>query len=194
MLEKDVLAKEMGVVERWNRRRSERDMSRASTPVKESKTRCSRTTIWLLAILSLVLILIIILGAVLGSLARSRHSVLQPSITEIPAGTTPTSTASTGATGIPSSAVPTPHIASISATGWSVPGPQGYNSIWLFWQDRQGYLSRAAYNSSTGNWTRVSNFVEAREKTPVAASTLDAKWYEDQQVSRCDGASRASRD
>jgi len=138
--------------------------------------------VWLIATLTVLLIVAIVLGAVLGSYAKAGYNRLHPTVTEIPAGSVPTPTGLSGDHGNSPSPTGTPLIASVSVTGWSVPGSQGYNSIWLFWQSRTGYLSRATYNTSTGNWTRVANFVEAKRDTPISATTLDAGWYNGQDV------------
>lgn len=182
MLDKDALAIEMGRDESPKCSGLERIKSPALTPIKERKPRCSRATLWLLAALFVVLIIIIVLGAVLGKMRR-KSTVVAPTVTEVPAGTTPTPTASVVPTAPSQSLAPNQHLASISVTGWSVPGPRGYSSVWLFWQNSEGYLSYAAYNSSTGNWTRVTNFAVAKKSTPIAASALDAQWYKDQEVS-----------
>lgn len=183
ILEKDALAKETGGPG-FHRSDSQRSGGRsgASTPAKEEQPRHSRMMIWLVLVLVIVLALAIILGAVLGTFVNPGHSGPQPSITEIPAGTTPTPTNLPSGTGDSQTPAPTPHIASVAVTGWSVPGSMGYFSVWLFWQNSQGYLSRAAFNSSTGNWTRVSSFAEAKKSTPFAASSLNAEWYSGQEV------------
>lgn len=150
------------------------------------RQRRSRKLIWLVAALIVLLALAIILGAVLGTSIKSGRSspVTLPQVTEIPAGTLPTPT-TTQPTASPTE-TKTPRsenqLASIAVTGWRVPGSQGYNSIWLFWQNREGYLSRAAYNSSTGNWTRVTNFVKAKAGTPIAAATANFEYYAGQEV------------
>lgn len=54
--------------------------------------------------------------------------------------------------------------------------------VWLFWQNSEGFLSYAAYNSSTSNWNNVHNFTMARKNTPIAASALNIKWYQGQEV------------
>lgn len=40
-----------------------------------------------------------------------------------------------------------------------------------------GSLSRHTFNSSTGNWTRVSNFAVAKLGTPIAATTMKTDYY-----------------
>lgn len=183
ILDKDVRTSDLDNGEGSKSYHLERIESRAITPVEKRKPRYSRTTLWLVAMLIVVLIVIIVLGAVLGKMAHRRSTVIAPTVTEIPADTTPTPTTSFVAT-VPSQTIaPTHRVPSVAVTGYNVPGSRGYNSVWLFWQDSQGYLSYAAYNSSTGNWTRVTNFAEARKDTPLAASVLNTDWYKDQKVS-----------
>ncbi|KAH7356143.1 hypothetical protein BKA66DRAFT_253061 [Pyrenochaeta sp. MPI-SDFR-AT-0127] len=146
--------------------------------------RHSRRMVWLVAVLVALLILAIILGAVLGSTINSGHSSTAPQVTEIPAGTVPTPTTTQPTKPPTGTKMPRPegHLASVAVTGWRVPGPQSYNSIWLFWQNKEGYLSRAAYNSSTGNWTRVTNFAQAKDGSPLAAAAVNLDYYDAQEA------------
>lgn len=179
MLEKDSFtqAAELGLV--GNR-------SGASTPAGSENPRHSRMMIWLVLVVVIVLLLAIILGAVLGTFVNpgGHDSTPQPSITEIPAGTTPPPTP----TPIPTGGGNTPqppaiaHIQSLAVTGWSVPGSEGYFITWVFSQDADGYLSSHSFNSSTGNWTRVSNFALAKIGTPLAATSLNTEYYANQPV------------
>lgn len=129
--------------------------------------------------------LAIVLGAVLGTFVRpggssSSKTSPSPSVTEVPAGTTPTPTQMGGGeTPVPTSKG---HIHALAVTGWDVPGAEGYSTSWLFSQDADGWLSRHTFNSSTGNWTRVSNFARAKEGTPLAAVVMDTSWYGGQEV------------
>lgn len=153
----------------------------------DRRQRHSRNLVWLVAAVVVVLSLAIILGAVLGTFVKPGPSNPTPQVTEIPAGMVPTPTA-TNTQIAPSptgTKVPRPEnqLASVAVTGWRVPGAQGHNSIWLFWQNREGYLSRATYDSSTGNWTRVTNFVKAKEDTPIAAAAVNLSYYAGQEVS-----------
>jgi len=87
-----------------------------------------------------------------------------------------------GGEGNPQFPLAAPRIASVAVAGWNAPGSNGDSAVWLFWQDSEGYLSRAAFNSSTGNWTWVNRFAEAREGTPLAATAWYADWYAGQDV------------
>lgn len=176
ILEKEALAKEAGVYRSDSQRSKSKFGAFGRTDVE--RPRQFRMLICLVAILVAVLILAIVLGAVLGTIVNSRQSGPQPSITEFPAGITPIPGIDVGS----QPPVKTPHVASVSAAGWSVPGPAGYVSLWLFWQNSQGYLSRAAFNSSNGNWTRVSNFAKAKKGTPLAVTALDSHWYAGNEV------------
>jgi hypothetical protein len=139
--------------------------------------------LWLIVVVIIVLAIAIILGAVLGTFVRpGGKSVPQPSVTEIPAGTTPSpSPTPTSGGGDTPEETPSPspytHIQSFAVTGWTVPGALGYFTVWLFSQDDKGYLSSHTFNSSTGNWTRVSNFASAKPGTPLAAAAMNTKYY-----------------
>ncbi|KAF1950692.1 hypothetical protein CC80DRAFT_554053 [Byssothecium circinans] len=182
--EKERIAKEMGVIHRSDSRKLE-DRFGASIPddvEEQEEARYRRLLVWCISTVIAVLIVAIVLGAVLGTIGNVKHSTgPRPSVTEIPAGSTPAPTTPTGegTDAIPPGA--TPHIASVSVAGWDVSGLNGYHEVWLFWQNSQGYLSRAAFNSSTGIWTRVSNFTKAKKGTPLAATALNAEWYEGQE-------------
>ncbi|KAF2737765.1 hypothetical protein EJ04DRAFT_574274 [Polyplosphaeria fusca] len=177
VLEKDVFFKEkIGGTPKRSR-------SRSSSLDGEENTHHSRMLFWLIICLVVLLILAIVLGAVLGTLLPGgSNAPPDPSVTEIPAGQTPTTTPTPTSGDGRSSPTPTPsmHIASLSVTGWSIEGPEGYFAVWLFWQNSRGYLSRATFNSSTGNWTRVSNFVKAKSGTPLAAAAFTTEYYKDQ--------------
>ncbi|KAF2112837.1 hypothetical protein BDV96DRAFT_144974 [Lophiotrema nucula] len=151
----------------------------SSLAEEEDNPRHSRMMVWLVLCLVTLLVLAIVLGAVLGTFLNPGRSPSPiPSVTEIPAGQTPTPTAGSGQQA-PTSA-PSLHITSLAATGWSIEGPQGYFTTWLFWQNSKGYLSRATFNSSTGNWTRVTNFAEAQAGTPMAAASFSTEYYKSQ--------------
>ncbi|KAF2178618.1 hypothetical protein K469DRAFT_675587 [Zopfia rhizophila CBS 207.26] len=144
--------------------------SGATTPVDEENPRHSRMMIWLVLMVVVLLALAIVLGAVLGTFINpgGRLSHSSASVTDIPAGPTPTPPA------------PRSHISSLAVAGWKVDGLSGYFSVWLFSQDSSGFLSRSTFNSSTGNWTRVSHFAAAKPGTPLAATALNAEYYNDQ--------------
>jgi hypothetical protein len=141
---------------------------------------------WLTAVVVSVLILAIVLGAVLGTFVSPKHkSSPDPSITEIPAGTTPipTPTPTDGVAPPKPTAMPA-HLQSLAVTGWSDPDSPEHYTVWLFSQDNDGYLSRHSFDSTTRNWTRVSNFVAAKSGTPLTASSLNVEYYAGQPVSR----------
>lgn len=146
--------------------------------------RHTRSLVWLIAVLIASLILAIVLGAVLGTSIKSGQSSTLSQITEIPAGTIPTPTTTQPTASPTGTKIPRPKdlLASVAVTGWTAPGPRSYNSIWLFWQNNEGYLSRAAYNSSTGNWTRVTNFAQAKKGSPLAAAAVNLDYYATQEV------------
>ncbi|KAF2683273.1 hypothetical protein K458DRAFT_418910 [Lentithecium fluviatile CBS 122367] len=180
ILENDALSKEVGEL---NRSGSQRSIfkSRASTPTHDERPCHRRKLFWLVVFGVCLLSVVTILGAVLGVYLGPKHSDPIPTVTQIPAGSPPTPTVTVGGEEPSPSPSALSQIASVAVTGWSVPGSMGYNVMWLFWQNTEGYLSRAAYNSSTGNWTRVNNFVEAKRGTPLAATALNAEWYTDQE-------------
>lgn len=148
------------------------------------RERYSRKLMWLLVAVVVLLASAVILGAVLGTVIKPGRSTPLPEVTEIPAGSLPTPTSVQPAASPTGATIPRPEnlLASVAVTGWRVPGSQGYNSIWLFWQNKEGYLSRAAYNSSTGNWTRVTNFAKAKEDTPLAAAAVNYEYYAGEEV------------
>jgi hypothetical protein len=135
---------------------------------------------WLIVIVVIILVLAVVLGAVLGTFVGRSTGTSQPSVTEIPAGSTPIPTP-TGTD--PPKPTSTLHITSLAVTGYSVPGPLGYFITSLFYQGANDFLSLATFNSSTGTWTRVSNFAKARKGSPLAATTLNTDYYTGQVVS-----------
>ncbi|KAF2014731.1 hypothetical protein BU24DRAFT_423639 [Aaosphaeria arxii CBS 175.79] len=157
------------------------DRSGASTPAADKdKPRHSRMMVWLVLIVVIVLALAVVLGAVLGTFVSpgGASNSPQPSVTEIPAGASPSPTPTSTPGG--ASPVPTfpPHLESIGASGWSVPGEAGYYVVWLVTQNTEGYLNRHTFNSSTGNWTRISNFAKAKQGTPLGVASLRSKYYD----------------
>ena len=168
IIEKDVFAKDI-------------DRSGASTPADKDGSPTSRMAFWLIVAVVVLLIMAVVLGAVLGTFV-GRSPPPQPSVTEIPASSVPTPTL-VPPDGSPSP-TPTPpaKIASLAVTGYSIPGRMGYFVVSLFHQDTNDYLSRATFNSSTGNWTRVSNFAAAKKGTPLTATTLNSEYYKGQKV------------
>ncbi|KAF2474827.1 uncharacterized protein BDR25DRAFT_112349 [Lindgomyces ingoldianus] len=150
-----------------------RPRSSASDPAEEENPKHSRMMIWLVLMLVILLALAIVLGAVLGTFLNPSGQSRPPnsSVTDIPAVPTPTSgIASPNGTRPPSLAV----------TGWNVAGPSGYFTVWLFSQDSKGFLSRSTFNSSTGNWTRVSHFSTAKRGSPLTATALNSEYYANQ--------------
>jgi hypothetical protein len=121
----------------------------------------------------------IILGAVLGTFAHPKsESAPEPSISEIPAGTSPTPTPTGGAdTPKPPESTVSRNIPAIAVAGWSVSGSPDEYTTWLFSQDEEGNLSRHTFNASTGNWIRVSNFTVARLGTPITATAFKTDYY-----------------
>lgn len=53
---------------------------------------------------------------------------------------------------------------------------------WIFWQNSQGFLSRFVLDPMSVSWTGVSNFVQARNNTPLASTFLETRWYAGQEV------------
>lgn len=160
--------------------------SGASSEAGDDNPRHSRMMVWLILVLVIVLILAIVLGAVLGTFINpGGSSGPDPSVTEIPAGEVPTPTPSPTPTGGGGGDDPEPtwppHIESLAVTGWSVPGQStGYFTTSLFSQNSKGNLNRYSFNSSTGNWTRVSNFAKAKVGTPLAAAAFSSDYYDDE--------------
>ncbi|KAH7132323.1 hypothetical protein B0J11DRAFT_222954 [Dendryphion nanum] len=172
MLEKNTRAQDA------ERGRNDNDSSGASTPVKKARFRKSRMMFWLILVAVSIILLAIILGAVLGTFLNPKRNTPQPAVTEIPSSNTPTPTSNpNGQTPIPTTSM---RLKSLATTGWSVPGSQGYFVVWLFSQNKDGYLDRHTFNSSTGNWIRVTNFAKAKPGTPLTAFSLDAKSTADQ--------------
>lgn len=156
------------------------DGSSVNTSLKIGRHRISRKKFWIIVVIIILILLAVILGAVLGTFLRPGHDGPLPSVTEIPAGTTPTPTQHPpGMSPMPTMS---PFSTSFAVTGWSVPGLSGYFVVWLFTQNRDGYLDRHTFNSSTGNWTRVINFVRGKEGTPLTALSFNAKSYANQPV------------
>jgi len=58
----------------------------------------------------------------------------------------------------------------------------GYSTIWLFYQNEEGWLSRSTFNSSTGEWTHVAKFVKAKKGSPIAAMAYNSEFYAEDQV------------
>ncbi|KAF2650228.1 hypothetical protein K491DRAFT_697435 [Lophiostoma macrostomum CBS 122681] len=171
VFEEDLFEKDVGVQRGGDR-------SGAKSPVEMNEdARHHRMLVWLIAVFIAVLVLAIVLGAVLGTFVSSKHkSSPQPSITEIPASTTPTPTPTGGVPPSEPTAMPL-HIQSLTVTGWSYPDSSEHYSVTLFSQGTDGYLSRHSFDSTTGNWTRVSDFVAAKSGTPLTASSLNAEYY-----------------
>jgi hypothetical protein len=192
ILGKDALSKEVGALDRSESERS-RVKTQVSTPPVNERSRRRRRLICLFAIALFLIVLAIILGVVLTIYLTPNRSNLSATVTQSPDGSSPTPTPTSSPTPTPTVAAgdgnnsnapfANSRIASVAVTGWSVPGPTGYNAVWLFWQDSEGYLSRAAFNSSTGNWTWVNKFAEAKKGTPLAATALNKHWYGGQEVS-----------
>lgn len=163
ILEKEVFTKET-------------ERSGATTPADNENNGPSRMAVWLVLVVVVIIALAVVLGAVLGTFV-SHSATPQPSVTEIPAGSTPTpTTTTTGGGGAPTS-TPAAHFASLAVTGYATPGRLGYFIVSLFYQGTNDYLSHATFNSSTGNWTLVSNFVKAKKGSPLTATTLNSKYY-----------------
>ena len=158
-----------------------KDGSYASNSLKIGRRRISRKTFWIIVVVIILISLGIILGAVLGTFLRPSRNGPLPSVTEIPAGGSPIPTQNPK--GKPPLPTMSPFSTSFAVTGWSVPGIAGYFVVWLFTQNKDGYLDRHTFNSSTGNWTRVTNFVKGKEGTPLTALSFNAKAYADQPVS-----------
>ncbi|KAF1995164.1 hypothetical protein P154DRAFT_350205 [Amniculicola lignicola CBS 123094] len=177
VLEKSIFAKEIILG-------SCRERSGTMTPEEEEtpKPRHSRAMFWLVLCVVVTLIVAVVLGAVLGTLMgpSGGSSTPQSTVTNIPAETRPTPTSSTPPTTSKATPTPTYQFASLAVAGWTVPGPNGYFTSSLFSQDNEGFLSRATFNSSTGNWTRVSKFAIAKPGTPIAATFLNTKYYTNQ--------------
>lgn len=121
----------------------------------------------------------IVVGLVVGLRAapEQKSQTPQPSTTIIPTGTTtpnPTATATGDGGGLTSpTTVDRPQ--SLSTTGQS-------GQPWLFWQNAQGFLSRVVLNPSSTSWTGVSNFVQAKQNTPIASTFFESRWYAGQEV------------
>jgi hypothetical protein len=155
------------------------DGSGASQHEDEENGGPSRLVLWLIIVVIILMAIAIILGAVLGTFAHPKsQNAPDPSITEIPADTSPIPTP-TGGRDKPRPPEPTSStdIPALAVTGWSEPGDSGYYTTWLFSQDDRGNLSRHTFNSSTGNWTRVSNFAVAKLGTPIAATAMKTDYY-----------------
>lgn len=146
--------------------------------------RRNRNLKWLIGAVVVVISSAVILGTVLGTYVRPGFpgaSTEQPSSGQAsPVPTTTQPNATPTSTKFPR---PEMQLASVTVTGWTDVGRGGSDSISLFWQNREGYISKTTYNSTTGNWTRTMNFVKAKKNTPIAASTVKQEFYEGQEVS-----------
>lgn len=152
-----------------------------ATLEEEEKPKHSRFILLLCVAIATLIILAVILGAVLGTFMNTNRSSDDPSpvITEPTANPTPTNRDQTSPTPMPRF---TPLLSSLSVTGWSIGGPLGYFTIWLFYQDSDGQLSRSTFNSSTGNWTRIVKFATAKQNTPLAATAFNTEYYAEDKV------------
>lgn len=144
--------------------------------------------LWLIIVVIVLMVIAIILGAVLGTFAHPNpQAAPEPSVTEIPADASPTTAPTpTGGGDLHTPRPPEPTspkgIPALAVTGWNEPGASGYYTTSLFSQDDEGNLSRHTFNSSTGNWTRVSNFAVAKLGTPIAATSMKIDYYIGQPV------------
>jgi hypothetical protein len=189
ILEKEkALSKEIGIFERPTSQKST-NQPRVAPPPDNAKPPKRRLMICVLAIGLFAVVLAIILGTVLTVYLTPDRPSPSPAVTQAPTGSNPTPTPTRTPTPTPTSGGGSsqsprafPRIASAAVTGWTVPGSNGYSAIWLCWQSTEGYVSGATFNSSTANWTRVNNFAEAKQGTPMAATTLNADWHASQDV------------
>lgn len=167
-----------------------RNPSLPTTDTNKDQSRHTHKRLWLAVAGIGLLIMAITLAAILGDYFTRRHRPT-PADMQTSDSPTPTPTVSVGGgedtpqptpTPTPTPTLIPPQIASVSVTGWNVPGPEAYNLVWLFWQDAEGYLTRAIFNSSTDDWSRVINFVKAKKGSPLAAQAFKGDWYADLDV------------
>lgn len=126
--------------------------------------------------MGVVFAIVIILAAALGTSLHHKQGVKAPDaqITEVPSGTTPAPPPPHGKPRPTSE----PHLHALAVTGWIPPElPDRFNA-WIFSQNADGMLSRHSFDSTTGNWTRVSDFARAKSRTPLAAMVMHTAWYE----------------
>lgn len=161
---------------------TDRPRSVNSVPEEKENPRRSKLMLWLILCLVVLLVLAIVLGAVLGTYLNESSIPPAALVTNasVPSNS-PTSTSSR----TPSSTSSKVHILStptasvraapITVAGWSAGSSEEHSAVALFWQDSRGYLSKATLNTTSGNWTHVSNFVKAKLGTPLTAAVFNTE-------------------
>lgn len=162
------------------------DQREAAAEYDAEERKRKRNLAWLIVAVAFIISLAIILGMVLSTYVHAGSP--GATFTGFPAQPVPapTSTPSEVPTPSPTSArIPRPEmqLASISVTGLTEQGAEPQSSISVFWQNRDGFISRTTHNSSTGEWARTMNFVKAKKNTPIAAATVQQAYYEGEEVS-----------
>ncbi|KAF3075905.1 hypothetical protein CFAM422_001637 [Trichoderma lentiforme] len=141
--------------------------------IEETERKPRRNKLWL--ILAGVALLLVVVGAVLGSILRSRHSHKAPAKTPGASATPEASGKPPGSSDPPPTAVYA--TSGIGVTGWWT-GSSSF-TIRLIYQRHNGDLRLMRYHSGDGKWSALADLTGTRAKlgTPIAASCFNIPFF-----------------
>ncbi|OCK73420.1 hypothetical protein K432DRAFT_236435, partial [Lepidopterella palustris CBS 459.81] len=135
--------------------------------VEEPRKGClPRRQLWILVLVIILVVLAAVLAGVLGTTLKHNNSNA-PATTPSASAALPAPTASSRPVGIRENSP-------LAVTGWRT----GDNfSIRLVYQNEADLLQYSAFESSTGKWTKTSNFTKAKAGGALAITNFNQSFY-----------------